>query len=205
MTSPRFSCRPSSRSPLRAAYAVLFALLIPCSAGAGATQRSNEPAGPIWEYKEQVPLSIGEVRRGETCVTFEPFMQAGDFFDGLQRLDLPSGPMFRKNSTQVTTYPTYVTVDMHVNIHECDSNLYTAASSPDFVAGMKFRAQWKREMDMRPADFTVEKVPLNLEEGDNRLLFVLRIKNQNVPLTDHLIISVWTDHGKLLSRMSARL
>jgi hypothetical protein len=70
---------------------------------------------------------------------------------------------------------------------------------------MKIRAQWKRNLDMRPADFTIEKVPLNLEEGDNRLLFVLRIKNQDVPLTDHLIVSVTTDHGKLLSRMSARL
>jgi hypothetical protein len=58
---------------------------------------------------------------------------------------------------------------------------------------------------MRPADFTIDRVPLNLEEGDNRLLFVLRIKNQDVPLTDHLIVSVTTGQGKLLSRMSARL
>jgi hypothetical protein len=205
MTFRLFSSRSSSLSRLRAASAALFAVLIAVGSALAGAHQSNESPGRVSVYKEQVPLTIGEVRRGDTCVTFEPFMQAGDFFEGLQRLDLPSGPTFRKNSSQVTSYPTYVTIDMHVNIHECDSNLYTSASSPDFVAGMKFRAQWKRNLDMRPADFTVEKVPLNLEEGDNRLLFVLRLKNQNVPLTDHLIISVWTDHGKLLSRMSARL
>jgi hypothetical protein len=205
MTSLLCSSRSASPSRLCAAAVLVFALLVPVCAGADGAYQSNEGPAPLWEYKEQVPLSVGEVRRGDTCVTFEPLMQSGDFFEGLQRLDLPSGPMFRKNRTQVTTFPTFLQVDMHVNIHECDSNLYTSAASPDFVAKMKFRAQWKRDLDMRAADFTVERVPLNLEEGDNRMLFVLRLKNQNVPLTDHLIISVWTDHGKLLSRMSARL
>lgn len=209
LSGSRSGSRPRSR--LVAAAAVVFVLAYPLCAATRrvrttrAGRQSNEPPGPIWEYKEKVPLSIGEVRRGDTCVTFEPFLSAGDFFEGLQRLDLPSGPMYRKNSAQVTHFPTYLTIEMHVNIHECDSNLYTSARSPEFVAGMKFRAQWKRNLDMRPADFTIEKVPLNLGEDDNRLLYVLRIKNNDVPLTDHLIISVLSDHGKLLSRMSARL
>jgi hypothetical protein len=211
MMSLRYSSSSLRSIRPRVAAAVLLACAVPACVGADGDRghfvapQSNEPAGPIWEYKEQVHLSIGEVRRGDTCVTFEPILQAGDFFEGLQRLDLPSGPMYRKNSSQVTTFPTFLQIDVHVNIHECDSNLYTSAPSPDFVAGMKFRAQWKRDLDMRPANFTIESVPLNLEEGDNRLLYVLRIKDQNVPLTDHLIISVWTDRGKLLSRMSARL
>jgi hypothetical protein len=209
LSGSRSGSRPRSR--LVAAAAVVLALAYPLCAmprrarPAQSPEQSNEPPGPIWEYKEKVPLSIGEVRRGGTCVTFEPFLSAGDFFEGLQRLDLPSGPMYRKNSAPVTHFPTYLTIEMHVNIHECDSNLYTSASSPDFVAGMRFRAQWKRNLEMRPADFTIEKVPLNLNEDDNRLLYVLRIKNDDVPLTDHLIISVLTDRGKLLSRMSARL
>jgi hypothetical protein len=198
----RSSSGSRARSRLIAALAVVFAVLCPWRT---TRAQANEPPGPIWEYKEKVPLSIGEVRRGEICVTFEPYLSADDFFEGLQRLDLPSGPVYRKNASPVTHFPTYLTIEMYVNVHECDTNLYTPAASPDFVASMKIRAQWKRNLDMRPADFTIERVPLNLEEGDNRLLFVLRIKNQDVPLTDHLIVSVTTDHGKLLSRMSARL
>jgi hypothetical protein len=167
--------------------------------------QSNEPDGPIWQYKEKVPLSVGEVRRGDVCVTFAPEMSAGDFFDGLQRLDLPSGPMYRKAKQPVTQFPTYVEVEVRVDIHQCDADLYTSAKAPDFVSKIKFRLQWKRDLEMRPADFTIEQIPLNLDEGDDRMLFVMRIKNQNVPLTDHLILSVWNDQGKLLSRMSARL
>ncbi len=138
-------------------------------------------------------------------MTFAPEMSAGDFFDGLQRLDLPSGPMYRKAKQPVTQFPTYVEVEVRVDIHQCDADLYTSAKAPDFVSKIKFRLQWKRDLEMRPADFTIEQIPLNLDEGDDRMLFVMRIKNQNVPLTDHLILSVWNDQGKLLSRMSARL
>jgi hypothetical protein len=167
--------------------------------------QSNEPDGPIWQYKEKVPLSVGEVRRGDTCVTFAPEMSSGDFFDGLQRLDLPSGSMYRKYKQPVTLFPTYIEVLIYVSIHKCDADLYTSAKAPDFVSKIKFRLQWKRDLDMRPADFTIEQVPLNLDDGDDRMLFVMRIKDQNVPLSDHLILSVWNEQGKLLSRMSARL
>jgi hypothetical protein len=167
--------------------------------------QSNEPDGPIWQYKEKVPFSVGEVRRGDTCVTFAPEMSAADFFDGLQRLDLPSGSMYRKFKQPVTFFPTYIEVLIYVSIHECDAALYTSAKAPDFVSKIKFRLQWKRDLDMRPADFTIEQAPLSLDEGDDRMLFVMRIKDQNVPLSDHLILSVWNERGKLLSRMSARL
>jgi len=43
------------------------------------------------------------------------------------------------------------------------------------------------------------------EEGDNRMLFVLKIHDKDVPLTDHLIVSVISPQGKLLSRMAGRL
>ena len=167
--------------------------------------QSNEPDGPIWQYKEKVPMSVGEVRRGDTCVTFAPEMSAGDFFDGLQRLDLPSGPMYRKFKQPVTHFPTYIEVEIYVNIHQCDADLYTSAKAPDFVSKIRFHLQWKRNLDMRPADFTIEQVPLNLDDGDDRMLFLMRIKDDNVPLSDHLILSVWNEQGKLLSRMSARL
>jgi len=168
--------------------------------------RSDDPNGRISQYTESVKLSTGEVRRGDICVTFEPRMESGTFFDGLERIDLDSGVQFRKDSSSVFNFPSYLKIDIHVSVHVCDSNLYTPARSPDFMKGMKFRAQWKRNLDLRPvANITLENVPLSLEEGDNRLLFVLRIRDEDVPLTDHLIISVLTAQGKLLSRMSARL
>jgi hypothetical protein len=208
------ACTIGPRSVLPAAIALfrlgllvsMLAALISPSLFAQDVSRSDDPNRRISHYTESVRLSTGEIRRGDTCVTFEPTMESGTFFDGLERIDLDSGVQFRRNSASVLLFPSYLKIDIHVSVHLCDANIYTPARSPDFMKGMKFRAQWKRNLELRPvANITLESVPLNLEDGDNRLLFVLRIRDEDVPLTDHLIISVLTAQGKLLSRMSARL
>ena len=71
---------------------------------------------------------------------------------------------------------------------------------------MQFRVQWKRGLYLRPAaTVTIERKPLVMEEGDNRLLYVIKVRDHNVPLSDHLILSVISASGKIMSRMSARL
>ncbi|HXN98406.1 MAG TPA: hypothetical protein VN881_04990 [Candidatus Acidoferrales bacterium] len=158
------------------------------------------------EYKEVVPLSSGQVRDHDVCVTFSPVMAAGDFFDGLQRHETPSGDEFHKNSRLVTNFPEQLTVQLQLSISVCDADIYTPAPAPSFVSGIRFKAQWKRGLAMRPVtELRVQRVAITSEEGDSRLLFLLKIRDQDVPLTDHLIISVISPQGKLLSRMSGRL
>jgi hypothetical protein len=160
----------------------------------------------IVEYKEVVPLSSGQVRDGNVCVNFSPVMTSGEFFDGLQRHETPSGDEFRKNSRVVTNFPEQLTVQLQLSISVCDADIYTPAPAPGFVNGIRFKAQWKRGLAMRPVEqFAIQRVAITSEEGDSRLLFLLKIRDKNVPLTDHLIISVISPQGKLLSRMSGRL
>lgn len=160
----------------------------------------------IVEYKEVVPLSSGEIREGNTCVYLGPVMSAGEFFDGLQRTETPAGDVFRKNAGVVQTFPDAITVQVQVGISVCNADIYTPAPAPSFVSGMQFKAQWKRGLAMRPvAQLRVQRIPFMAEEGDNRMMYVLKIHDKDVPLTDHLIISVISPQGKLLSRMSGRL
>src|ERR1700677_1104484 len=160
----------------------------------------------IVEYKEVVPLSSGQVRDGNVCVNFSPVMTSGEFFDGLQRHETPSGDEFRKNSRVVTNFPEQLTVQLQLSISVCDADIYTPAPAPGFVNGIRFKAQWKRGLAMRPVEqFAIQRVAITSEEGDSRMLFLLKIRDKNVPLTDHLIISVISPQGKLLSRMSGRL
>ena len=169
-------------------------------------QAPVQGAAPIVEYKEVVPLSSGQVRDHDVCVTFTPVMTAGDFFDGLQRHETPSGDEFRKNSRVMTDFPDQLTVQLQLSISVCDADIYTPAPAPSFVSGIRFKAQWKRGLAMRPVtELRVQRVAITSEEGDSRLLFLLKIRDQDVPLTDHLIISVISPQGKLLSRMSGRL
>jgi hypothetical protein len=177
--------------------------LIPFGALAGAPAQGPTP---IVEYKEVVPLSSGQVRNGDVCANFGPVMTSGDFFDGLQRHETPSGDEFHKNSQVVKNFPEQLTVQVQLSISVCDADIYTPAPAPGFVNGIRFKAQWKRGLAMRPvAQFAVQRVAITSEEGDSRMLFLLKIRDKDVPLTDHLIISVISPQGKLLSRMSGRL
>jgi hypothetical protein len=192
-----------SASRFLSMVAASVSLLIPFGAlGESAVQEAPQ----VLEYKEVVPLSSGQVRDGNVCVNFGPVMTAGDFFDGLQRHETPSGDEFRKNSRVVQNFPEQITVQVQLSISVCDADIYTPAPAPGFVNGIRFKAQWKRGLAMRPVEqFAIQRVAITSEEGDSRLLFLLKIRDKNVPLTDHLIISVISPQGKLLSRMSGRL
>jgi len=161
---------------------------------------------PIVEYKEVVPITSGQIRDGKVCVNFNPVMTAGDFFDGLQRRETASGDEFRKNSQVVETFPDQITVQVQTAINICDADIYTPAPVPSFFNDLRFKVQWKRGLTMRPASqVAVQRVMFASEDGNNRLMFLLKIRDHDVPLTDHLIISVISPQGKLLSRMSGKL
>jgi hypothetical protein len=153
-----------------------------------------------------VSLSNGQVRAGDVCVNFIPVLQSQGFFNGLERIDTAQGPVFRRNSQTVDFFPDYLVIEINVRIEQCDANVYTPAKTPDVIKGMQFRVQWKRGLYLRPvASVSMERKPLLMEEGDNRMLYVIKVRDHNVPLTDHLILSVISAQGKIMSRMSARL
>jgi hypothetical protein len=168
--------------------------------------QSESLTGKMHEYKDDVSLSNGQIRAGDVCVNFIPVMQSLGFFNGLERIDTSQGSEFRKNSQPVDFFPDFLTIEITNRIEVCDSNIYTPAQTPDVIKGMQFRVQWKRGLYLRPvASLTIERKPLRLEEGDNQLLYVIKVRDHNIPLTDHLILSVVSANGKILSRMSARL
>ncbi len=187
--------------PIAWSFAAACLLLAPV-----ARAQSEGLTGKMHEYKDDVSLSNGQIRAGDVCVNFIPVMQALGFFNGLERIDTPQGSEFLRNSNPVDFFPDYLTIEINIRIEICDANIYTPAKTPDLIKGMQFRVQWKRGLYLRPAaSVTIERKPLAMEEGDNRMLFVIKVRDHNVPLTDHLILSVLSASGKIMSRMSARL
>jgi hypothetical protein len=184
------------------ALAVGVATLLPVR-----SSRALQEAPPrVVEYTERVPMSTGEVRRGDVCATFYPELESNEFFRGLQRTETDDGRTFRKYSQLVTTYPPQLRIQIDVRISICDADVYTPAPIPDFLKTLHFKVQWKKAMYLRPVgSFVVENVPLNLEQSENRRLLVVQIRDSNnVPLTDHLILTILSPDGKILSRMAAR-
>lgn len=171
-----------------------------------ARAQSEGLTGKMHEYKDDVALSTGQIRTGDVCVNFIPVMQSLGFFNGLERIDTSQGSEFRRNSNPVYFFPDYLTIEINIRIEVCDANMYTPAKTPDVIKGMQFRVQWKRGLYLRPAaTVTIDRKALVMEEGDNRLLYVIKVRDHNVPLSDHLILSVISASGKIMSRMSARL
>jgi hypothetical protein len=187
---------------LASALAVGVATLVPVR-----SSRALQEAPPrVVEYTERVPMSTGEVRRGDVCATFYPELESDEFFRGLQRVDTDQGRTFHKYSQLVTTYPPRLRIQIDVRISICDADVYTPAPIPDFLKTLHFKVQWKKAMYLRPVgSFVVENVPLNLDQSENRKLLVVQIHDSNnVPLTDHLILTILSPDGKILSRMAAR-
>ncbi|MFZ3217455.1 MAG: hypothetical protein WA192_15455 [Candidatus Acidiferrales bacterium] len=173
---------------------------------AAPAQSPEGNGGRMHQYEDDVSLSTGQIRAGDVCVNFIPILQSLDFFNGLERIDTQEGSEYRKDSRVVEYFPDYLTIEVNIRVEECDSNIYTPAKTPDVIKGMQFRVQWKRGLYLRPvAHLTIERKPIQMEEGDNRMLFVIRVRDHNVPLSDHLILSVLSAQGKIMSRMSARL
>jgi hypothetical protein len=187
--------------PIAYSFAAACLLLAP-----SARAQSEGLTGKMHEYRDDVALSTGQIRTGEVCVNLIPVMQALGFFNGLERIDTSQGSEFRRNSNPVDFFPDYLTIEINIRIEVCDANIYTPAKTPDVIKGMQFRVQWKRGLYLRPAaNVTIERKPLVMEEGDNRMLYVIKVRDHNVPLSDHLILSVISANGKIMSRMSARL
>jgi hypothetical protein len=172
----------------------------------GARAQAEGNAGRMHEYKDDVALSTGQIREGDVCVNFIPVLQSLGFFNGLERIDTAQGSEFRRNSQAVDFFPDYLTLEINIRIEVCDANIYTPAKTPDIIKGIQFRVQWKRGLYLRPAaNVTIERKALQMEEGDNRMLYVIKVRDHSVPLSDHLILSVISGSGKIMSRMSARL
>jgi hypothetical protein len=172
------------------------------------SSRALDEAQPkIVEYNERVAMSTGEVRVGDVCADFYPDLESDEFFKGLQRIDADHTPEFRKYSQTVTTYPSRLTIQIDVRISVCDANIFTPARAPEFLKTLHFKVQWKRQLYLRPvAGYSVANVPLNLDEDEGRRLLVVQIRDaNNIPLTDHLILTILSPEGKILSRMAARL
>jgi hypothetical protein len=197
----RVSMKPSSLSA--AIFIISLAALYPLRSSHALDQTPQK----IVEYNERVAMSTGEVRKGDVCADFYPDLESDEFFKGLQRIESDNGREYRKYSRVVTAYPPHLTLQIDIRISVCDADVYTPAPTPEFLKTLHFKVQWKREMYLRPVtNYSVENVPLNLGESENRKLLVIQIHDsENVPITDHLILTILSPDGKILSRMAARI
>ncbi len=176
-----------------------------------------KPEGP-WI----VPLGMQAFQLNkDCCIDFTVDMHAGDFFMGLEPVEAPNGPRFRKGTEFVHHYPDKLTVWVQV-IEASESDLgypcnkvlkiglENPTSAEDLVKSLRFEAQWKRGFELRSAQI----LSVELSQPDwpewrwtHFWLYVLTIPAERIPLTDNLVVSVFLGSGEesqLLGRFSGR-
>jgi len=194
------------------APAWLMALSCAATTAASLAPPKQSTKGPdVIHFGEQTLVSKG------ACFFWGGTMSAGYFFHGLKRRDSIDGPRFYKKDSEVLYYPEKLSIILRVMKSPCDArghvtSLHALELPDDFVSSLKFRAEWKTGVLLRPVDnFTVlsrEHKPMafNLasEQFSNDVVeYEMIVTSKAVPLSDHLIIFVLADDDKDFVRLSA--
>jgi hypothetical protein len=165
-------------------------------------------------YDGSVGFGSQVIYLNDGCVSIDGAVTSGTFFEDLKRSDTGSEFEFRKSGSVVTEYPDSLTTSIRLVGGECADTISKPPSSifHNDSYSLRFQVEWKDGMELRPAvlspivaqctgasstpipsrDFTIPSITCEMT-----------VNSQGVPLADHLIVSVFTADGKLLTRLSA--
>jgi hypothetical protein len=185
---------------------VLLLTLSPMTAIAGGRNASV--------YEGQLAFGAQLLDRDEGCLFVDGSVTAGDFFQDLKRVDIKGQFEYRKHGRVVTEYPDSLTTSIRVVGNQCGS-ASEIARSRIFQGGsytLKFAVAWKDELTLSPAVLVpgsarctgINSVTIP-DRGFNipSVTCQLRIESKGVPLSDHLIVSVFAPEGTPITRLSA--
>lgn len=178
-------------------------------------------------YTKLIPMGVGALRVDRRCVLLGAFLTAGDFFEGLKRVETHSGTEFRKGSSVVQHFPELITVKIRAHVEECTDappqSPLTDSPNPFKLSSLRFSAQWKSGLRLRPVEnMTFEGCQTAQSQLDTTSVLLLKqmgihdpgaktwicelsIHEHGVPLTDHLILTVARQDGTGPLRFSAQL
>lgn len=161
-------------------------------------------------YKRYVAIGFMTYQQGALCIPFVGTMTSGNFFEGLTVSQMKGERKFFKGSNEVTQYPDVIVVVIVARVMDCSKSppqQLTYEAKQDFMNLLSIKVTWKTELEERAAETpSIEIVkPVWAETSEIPIWnYVVTIKSKRVPLTDHLIVRVYSGEGKLMARMAGR-
>jgi hypothetical protein len=154
-------------------------------------------------YHSSIPMTSEESRVGDDlCISFGAAMVA-DLFEGLQRIETKTGDVFVRANHPIKNFPDTVQVQLWAKPYVCGSARTASQKSKTILDTAIIEAFWKRDVELRPASI-ISCVKKHFS-GANLWLFVVEIRGLNVPLDDHLVVSIQRVEGERLARLSGSL
>jgi len=206
------------RGQLSAIVALCLELLVPSATRAA---KKKPPAPAVVEYRRDVGLGAEHFALPSDktiCVGLGVSLQSGDFFEGLMRTSSPSGVQFYKAGALVDKFPDALSLEIQAVAFWCDLVPFSvpfSAPAPAlddaFMRSLRFEVASKRGLEVVPAEQvsrSVFRIPFTgpfRRFGPGGWVYEIEIRFKQVPLTDYVTLSVLSQDGKLLSRITRGL
>jgi hypothetical protein len=173
-------------------------------------------------YERGVPFVTDGEFPGGPCFRVAGRMTAENFFAGLKRVNTRDGVQFRRGKEILTTFPDEVLVQVQIRDLLCPDFVPGEGRkylTPDEMKSLVMAFYWKRGFSLRkaekvtPVNAFTQKIPRPawLQDPDANLPdryvwnFEVSVGAAGVPLTDHLVLVIRENDGKIVARVSARM
>jgi hypothetical protein len=180
----------------------LFTMLAPRVTSS--MQQSND--------RYQLSFGVQSTQIGSAVVVFLGFVTADDFFRDIEKTTGSGDVTFSKHGAPLESFPEVLTVRVVASVPRQKSKPgkgYPLDPDPAVMSSLHFRAEWKTDMALRQVTgFSFESVKREdgpIEAIREQWIYNFTLSGKNVPLTDHLIVTVLSNDNKVLLRMSASL
>jgi hypothetical protein len=135
------------------------------------------------------------------------------FFENLRPVDSKDGTVFRNDVGEVRFFPDRVTVTLFIigPFPMGDGRARTTGFDAQYMEDMKFKAEWKRGVELRPVKSfrqltaSVTQPPDVLWPVKECWIYEFIVEDAEVPISDHLVFYVMSPENKRLARLSAYL
>lgn len=176
----------------------------------GATARGRY----ISAYDGEVDFGSQLLHLDRGCLFVDGNVTSGTFFNDLKRIDISGEFEYRKDGKAITTYPDSLSTSIRIVGNQCapvSANAAFTMFNGDSYS-LKFEVAWKDGMALRPATLAPGVASCR---GYNSITIPdkgfsiptvtcqLTVSGKGVPLSDHLIVSIFTPGGEPITRLSA--
>jgi hypothetical protein len=209
-------CRPQIRF-LAAWTLALATAFVPAAAQPHPSHRDKN----TWSYDGGIFLDTEGALPSGACFRMRGRVTAGDFFENLRREDSNSGTLFRRGNDLVTDFPKTLHLILSITDTPCDPHAQQTNSrvylTDEMIHSLRLHFFWKRALELQPVKGIVESggevrpVPWYSHGLENELpkrfewLVEFEVPSEGVPLTDNLVLMIYTPDHRLVARGAARM
>lgn len=175
----------------------------------------------IWNYDGGLlMMTDGDIPNGP-CFRLTGRATAPEYFDNLKREDSDDGTVIHRGHDVVTEFPAKLHVSFLMYDLPCSYELKQTGThdylTRAVVSKMRLSFYWKHGLKMRPATgvlpshFEIRRIQPYASELADQLpeklewLFEFDVPSAGVPVTDSLVVILFTPDGHIAARAAARM